>query len=511
MLGDDLRFKDGNVVIRLDEKPANTLLLHSAVLKEKSPFFSAAMSDKWYGTKESGDVSLKIFEFDLFYDSDGRAWTLEKRQTALSGLSGEKSNFRFDEQLPGLTEAPNFYERIIPRAEEKISALYGPDMRMGHSLAIEAHRVLFAMLHGVHQKEGHYSSTRFADFHSTLIAYADYYGCLEHVALHIRDRLLLPMYRDYGLRQRVAENPSHYLVVGIYLRDFALFQDAMRHYAGRSQYYQDKVLSLNGTIASFKDDAYFAPETIVLAQRKNREITALVANLTRHLQTILHEDAAELSNDTGRKPIASRAKELFISARKDTRKAAKLRFLAHAVIMDWLNHEIDARTPKVNPFAPQSYKLHCPTSIHLHGGAPFKLLVAGAAQAAKDGDLSFLGKGKPHKALAKTYKLDKHAIKKAFLEVLPKMALPIKEMLRDRHGMPSSAEWQFPDDKFYFTNMDFEVEDRPWEEDWKRRCGKAEEGTEKAGVEWLREVGLWELARMMEEKEEEEEEEEEEE
>jgi len=109
---------------------------------------------------------------------------------------------------------------------------------------------------------------------------------------------------------------------------------------------------------------------------------------------------------------------------------------------------------------------------------------------AKGNDFAFRGRPKPRKIFAEQYGVEKKDVKSAMRALLQKMAEELEDMASARHGFRPHAKWEFTGNKFYFTNMRFEADEMPWEDDFvDGEVFEVADG-DRTTVEWLGQLGL---------------------
>ncbi|KAI7568600.1 hypothetical protein KC316_g12320, partial [Hortaea werneckii] len=144
------RFGDGDVLIRLSEKPDDTLQLHSDVLARTSDFFKTSLSDERWSNN-------KVFVSD-------------------SGASLKLLELTFDdpEILPGL----------LGRTKNT------PEETLRHQRAVyDAHKTLFAMIYDLAIDIGTNDITKMATLIPTVVALADAYAMLSRFGSKIHELL----------------------------------------------------------------------------------------------------------------------------------------------------------------------------------------------------------------------------------------------------------------------------------------------------------------------------------
>lgn len=79
----DLKFKDGDVVIRISDRPSACFLLHSHVLGEASKYFQPLLSEQWqkHDSVRVGEEPRKVYNLDMFFDTALSMGILKHQQT----------------------------------------------------------------------------------------------------------------------------------------------------------------------------------------------------------------------------------------------------------------------------------------------------------------------------------------------------------------------------------------------------------------------------------------------
>lgn len=277
------RFGDGDVLIRLSEKPDDTLQLHSDVLARTSGFFKTSLSDeRWSNNKvfasDSG-VSLKLLE--LTFDGPeilpgllGRTKntpeeTLRHQRAVYDGKVeyGKQNYHEVDSALENGSESdsgsasPRSSASTVQSSHESLTPdqltlnsrqSLVPDRPLSQT-AVLAHKTLFAMIYDLAIDIGTNDITKMATLIPTVVALADAYAMLPRFGSKIHELLFKG---DNGFHV-IAQCPFGMLTVACKLRSKAIYHHAMRYAVGLHAIVLE-VKENSGDDEDESDGSYFA-------------------------------------------------------------------------------------------------------------------------------------------------------------------------------------------------------------------------------------------------------------
>ncbi|KAI7360357.1 hypothetical protein KC354_g8952 [Hortaea werneckii] len=277
------RFGDGDVLIRLSEKPDDTLQLHSDVLARTSDFFKTSLSDeRWSNNKvfvsDSG-VSLKLLEltFDdpeilpglLGCTKNTPEETLRHQRAMYDGKveCGKQNYHEVDSALENSSESdsgsasPRSSASTVQSSHESLTPgqlVLNPSQSLApgrptSKTAILAHKTLFAMIYDLAIDIGTNVITKMATLIPTVVALADAYAMLPRFGSKIHELLFKG---DNGFHV-IAQCPFGMLTVACKLRSKAIYHHAMRHAVGLHAIVLE-VKENSGDDEDESDGSYFA-------------------------------------------------------------------------------------------------------------------------------------------------------------------------------------------------------------------------------------------------------------
>ncbi|KAK5112891.1 hypothetical protein LTR85_011118 [Meristemomyces frigidus] len=224
----NLRYDDGDVVIKLGKTKEHLLLVHSDVLRQWMPTLAPSLKPEWsvYSSPEltkhpNTGSDVKVHTLALKYVDN--TFLLEGQEVIDSGDWHAGDHFHMS------TLASDGWP------ERRIWIIFDDTAKI--KCAGQAHSILTATAHGHpitmaalgdHQHE-EYGAPRFnhdvIDTVSCICAYAEYYGCLSRVVPLILELL----FEQSGFWKAVSKEAVHYMRLGIKLRSPVLYFDAYRH------------------------------------------------------------------------------------------------------------------------------------------------------------------------------------------------------------------------------------------------------------------------------------------
>ncbi|KAF2143884.1 uncharacterized protein K452DRAFT_307237 [Aplosporella prunicola CBS 121167] len=217
-----LRLERGDVIIRLSERPEDTLLLHSSLLKQFI-YFEPTLNGRWgrpfvelpvpQPQQSGNEPSITVWQYVLALTEDTSALLLR--------CANDQTSFQFTEYFFGLPFHMSEYTAGLSRREDLIS---WPDKSTQQ--AVNAHKALFRLLYGLYVNLDFTPDPESAiRCMADVTAYAEFYGMLDIVRPAITETLL----DIQGLWEDVAWKPLFYLGLAAKLRCECIYDDALKH------------------------------------------------------------------------------------------------------------------------------------------------------------------------------------------------------------------------------------------------------------------------------------------
>lgn len=208
-------------------------------------------------------------------------------------------------------------------------------------------------------------------FLADVAALADYYGGLPHVA-EVINRKFNRCGSGSCLWQDVMDEPAFYLGLATMLRNYELFADAMKHFAGRSECFIDLCSGQNPGNIRHEED--LPAKVTGLAIQKNQEILNRVRNMNNTLQDAL--------NGFGRSHSSIYPKDPNVPLHKKNavRRAREL------AVKDSLNEYLEGY------FSGRGWPSDGHSAVCIGGAAPFLDLDVTLEKATRTRGYEFLGK-----------------------------------------------------------------------------------------------------------------------
>lgn len=322
-----LRFEGGDTSIALGHDVDDHLLLHSEVLKAASPFFEAGMKACWNQEEEPKKIScpdggeeVQIFRYALAVAKKVASLQVTVRFHAKLPTRGNAKQYQTDSGPGPYWSGDHAY--LSDLAAGFVEHITTSNRRTaGIKETIKEHQALFLFLHQVSVEQ--WLTFDYVNI-ANIIAYAELYQVLPHVAVSIETYLLNMANIWFDVR----ESCEFYLGIASKLRSSTIFQDAFRHFIGKGLASQ-KLTELLG---------FSTAQAALLVLPHREKLAKQISDLTHSLQRLgLTPYIAHEGTEKETLPVGS----TFLSTgfhRKSTRE--KVNYIARSIWNEWLIQQL---------------------------------------------------------------------------------------------------------------------------------------------------------------------------
>lgn len=217
---DSLQFADGNVEIHFS-KTDKIFVLHSHVLALHSPWFKAALSERWNGNGEATTLNGKNhWVYELRFDKNDSDGLLMRKPSS-------------DDQVSKTTEFSEGSEFAPPFGTRKTER----ELHMDRVKCIRAHRDLLGALYHVPTNLASHTISYAEDLIKKMMHIAVVYDCERIAKVYIESHLST---RREAVLEICSSSPLRILELAMHLECGWIFQEAATNLLGRSnRFYED--------------------------------------------------------------------------------------------------------------------------------------------------------------------------------------------------------------------------------------------------------------------------------
>ena len=303
-----LRFEGGDVVVHLSTKSEDTLVLPSSRLIAHSEWFKTSIN--WQGPQLKSKASVPVRQYGLVFDPVVETWTIQSIQGGAEDIE----------------ESPSF--------------------SLERTQCVQAHKIIFELLlEGKSFEDLSISHTAVDNDHLPVLL--EFYQLFRDLSSRLEARFRT----SKTLRSQILRNPCVYLFLAELLRCRAVYEEAMRHFVGRTEdmsydrthmFPQPDTESFHGRL-NYKGhelnsgsrgknyvynliQKFMSSETQALAQKLHLQLVRNLSELNRHLQNCVLDAHSGYSS--------------FMLARGPGVMDDCTFFLARAAWLDWLSREV---------------------------------------------------------------------------------------------------------------------------------------------------------------------------